>query len=231
MGHVGVVIAAAGGGTRMGGLPKQFRELGNASLLHQTSLAFERHQDVQHIVVVAPSNALSRVGELLRSISKLDAVVAGGSTRQASVACGLRALPGEVDVVLVHDAARPFIDPADIAGVIATVGRYGAAALAVPVVDTVRYAESDIFTRDVSRENLFAMQTPQGFRRAILEEAFQACATEANATDDVTLVQQCGYPVRVVPGRSSNFKITSNTDWCRAERLWPEFARVHYGVD
>ena len=229
MGRVCVVIPAAGGGTRLGGLPKQFRALGDAPLLYQTAWAFERHDGVDDIVVAAPADAAAHTRRVLRGISKLFCVIAGGATRQSSVAAGLAAAPADSEIVLVHDAARPFIEAAAITEVIAAVALHGAVAMAVPVVDTVRYAKSSLFTSEVSRRNLFAVQTPQGFRRTILAEAFESSELDAAATDEVALVRTCGYAVAQVPGRAENFKITSGEDWHRAERRWPAFARRNYG--
>lgn len=228
MGRVGVVIPAAGGGTRMGGEPKQFRMLGDAPLICHTVRAFEQHETVQDIVVVAPNEALKQTGEMIHGFSKVAAVVAGGATRQDSVACGLSMMASDVRVVLVHDAARPFIRAQEISDVINTADLHGAAALAVPIADTVRYAENGIFTREMSRRNLFAMQTPQGFRREVLLEAYQQRPDDSTATDEVALVRQQGHAVHLVPGRQMNFKITSAEDWARAERLWPAFAGRHY---
>ena len=228
MGRVGVVIPAAGGGTRMGGKPKQFRMLGDSPLICQTIRAFEQHEKVHDIVVVAPSEALKMTNEMILGFSKVAAVVSGGATRQDSVARGLSMISSDATVVLVHDAARPFIRAKEITGVIKTAARHGAAALAVPIADTVRYAENDAFTREISRRNLFAVQTPQGFTRQVLTEAYQLRTDDSTATDEVALVRKLGRTVRLVPGRQMNFKITSAEDWARAERLWPAFNRRHY---
>ncbi|MDE2730710.1 MAG: 2-C-methyl-D-erythritol 4-phosphate cytidylyltransferase [Bacteroidota bacterium] len=228
MGRVCVVIPAAGEGTRMGGPPKQFNTLGDSPLLYQTAWAFECHNRVDDIVVAAPADTTAHARHLMSGISKLVRVVAGGATRQESVAAGLAAAPRDSVIVLVHDAARPFIEAAAITEVIAAVVLHGAAALAVPVADTVRYAEGGFFTGEASRRNLFAVQTPQGFRRSLLAEAFESCVPDGAATDEVALVRACGHAVARVPGRAGNFKITTGEDWHRAERRWPAFARRNY---
>lgn len=172
--EVAVLVPAAGRGTRLGGVRKQFRRLGDAPVLVQTLRAFDRHPDVQHLVVAAPPGEARATGDELHDagLRKLTAVVPGGSSRQASVAHALRAVPSSVAVVLVHDAVRPFLAPGRIAAVVAAVRAQGAAALAVPVADTLRAADADgRFGATVPREGLYRMQTPQGFRRAWLEAA------------------------------------------------------------
>lgn len=221
---VAVLIPAAGQGTRMGGRRKQFRMLGGKPLLVQTLLVFERHPDVDYILVATPSEAVQALSRELRAvgITKLATVVAGGTTRQASVAAALRATPEPVGIVLVHDAVRPFVRPAQVAGVIDMVRRAGAAALAVPITDTLRKGQNECFGQTVAREGLFAMQTPQGFRRAWLEAAHVEAAHQGHrSTDDVELVQRLGYAVQLVPGSTRNIKITTPDDWEVAQVLWP----------
>ena len=230
MSRVCVVIPAAGDGTRIGGQPKQFRALGGAPLLYQTSLAFERHEKVESIVVVAPKDSLAQTRSVVRGLDKIVGVIPGGATRQDSVTAGMQAVPAAVDIVLVHDAARPFIEAAAITAVITAAVRYGAAAMAIPVVDTVRYAEGGFFTSEISRKDLFAVQTPQGFSRTILAEALQRDAGKSAVTDETALVRASGRAVRMVPGHVDNFKITVEEDWTRAQRMWPEFALRNYGA-
>lgn len=221
--EVAVLIPAAGQGVRMGGERKQFRLLGGKSLLLQTLLVFERHPEVTHLLVAVPPDVRDEVASDLSGsgVSKLHQVVAGGATRQDSVARALRAVPSSVDVVLVHDAVRPFIDEATITATIRAIEKHGAAAVAVPVSDTMRYGEEGVFGDSVAREGLFAMQTPQGFRRTVFEQAHAEAATSGyQATDDVDLVQRAGFPVRIVPGSAFNLKITTPADWELADRLW-----------
>jgi 2-C-methyl-D-erythritol 4-phosphate cytidylyltransferase len=221
--EVAVLIPAAGQGVRMGGERKQFRLLGGKPLLLQTLLVFERHPDVAHLIVAVPPDVRDEVAsELFRcGLTKLHKVVAGGTTRQDSVARALDAVPESADVVLVHDAVRPFIDDATISATIQAVEEHGAAAVAIPVSDTMRYGEGGVFGASVSRDGLFAMQTPQGFRRALFESAHaEAAKSGFQATDDVDLVQRAGYPVRIVPGSIFNLKITTPADWELADRLW-----------
>lgn len=230
-GQVAVIIPAAGQGTRLGGHRKQFRVLGGKSVLVQTLLVFERHALVDHIIVATPEEAVVPLGYELRSvgISKLFDVVEGGESRQASVRAALSVLPKEVDVVLVHDAVRPFVRMSSVTAVIKTAKRLGAGSLAMPITDTVRKIvlpeSGDIsFGEMVPREELVSIQTPQGFRPDWLKEAHKkAIENDTEATDDVLLVQNLGYDVYPVAGCSLNIKITTQQDWELALRYWDQW--------
>jgi 2-C-methyl-D-erythritol 4-phosphate cytidylyltransferase len=226
-GSCAVLVPAAGQGTRLGGRRKQYRTLGGHPVLVQTLLAFERHPRIDHIIVAAPSGQISPLADQLQAagIGTLTAVVEGGATRQASVRNALRAVPAPADTVLVHDAVRPFVRAADIAAVVDAVEQAGAAALALPVADTLRQGESDRFGATVPRDGVYRMQTPQGFRRDWLEAAHAEAKPDA-ATDDVGLVQALGRAVQIVEGHAHNFKITTPDDWTLAQRLWPHWAET-----
>ncbi|GIV60473.1 2-C-methyl-D-erythritol 4-phosphate cytidylyltransferase [Rhodocaloribacter litoris] len=226
-GPVAVLVPAAGTGRRMGGPRKQFRQLGGRPLLVQTLLVFERHPEVDRIVVAVPPGAVVSLEATLRGagVHKLQAVVPGGGTRQASVGAALQALPDDVAIVLVHDAVRPFVRREDVSRVLDHVRRHGAAALALPVSDTLRYGLEGFFGETVPREGLFRMQTPQGFRRDWFEEAHAAARRDGvQATDDVELVQRLGHAVAIVPGSEQNVKLTTAGDWEWARRFWPQWA-------
>ena len=228
--EVAVLIPAAGEGKRLGGHRKQFRRLGGEPLLVQTLLVFERHPEVDHLLVAAPPEATSVLETELRAhgLSKLVAVVAGGATRQASVLAALQAVPPAVGVVLVHDAVRPFVEAGYLSSVIRTVRTDGAAALALPVTDTLRRGSGTRFGETVPRDSLYRMQTPQGFRREWFEEAHARAQNDGFlATDDVELVQRTRRRVRIVLGSPRNIKITTPEDWKLAQRLWPHWEASH----
>lgn len=221
--NVAVLVPAAGRGLRMGGEPKQFRDLGGAPILQQTLSIFQAHPDVDAIIVAAPSNEVVNLRGRLRhaGISKLMDVVAGGASRQDSVGAALGALPSSVDIVLVHDAVRPFVPADRISAIVQEVRKYGAAALAISLSDTLRKGSDGAFGATVPRSGLYRMQTPQGFRRDWFEDAHKKAQQEAyQETDDVALVQRLGHPVRIVPGASTNIKITTPDDWQLAQALW-----------
>lgn len=213
----------------MGGERKQFRTLGEAPVLVRTLEVFERHPDVQALVVVGPPGEAEALHDALQAhgLSKLHAVVEGGATRQASVGNGLAVLPDETEIVLVHDAVRPFLPADRLSAVIDTARTHGAAVLAIPMSDTVRRGVTDAghstFGATVPRDDLWRMQTPQAFRADWLREAH--VAADVTGTDEVELVQRLGHAVRIVEGSALTFKITTPADWTLAEALWPVWER------
>ncbi len=220
LGAVAVLIPAAGRGARMGGTRKQFRALGGKPVLVQTLLVFERHPEVDYLVVAAPADAVEQLREALvnEGLTKLAAVVSGGASRQDSVGCALAAAPEDTGVILVHDAVRPFVVPDHISTAIAAVRTHGAAALAVPVVDTLRRGTDGQFGATVPRDGLYRMQTPQGCRHDWFEQAHARAREHGyQATDDVDLVQQAGFPVQIIAGSIDNIKITTPDDWVQAQ--------------
>lgn len=236
-GRTAVVIPAAGRGERLGpGTPKALRTLGGTPLLVHAVRAMCQARSVGLVVVVAPPGGdyADRVRTLLDEQAlpqRVDiAVVPGGETRQRSVRRGLAALPDAVDVVLVHDAARPLVPAETIEAVIAAV-RAGAPAVvpALPVTDTVKLVEPDperapgvpepvVATPD--RSVLRAVQTPQGFARTVLDQAHAATADEGEgASDCAGMVERQGRPVVLVPGHEEAFKITRPLDLVLAEAV------------
>lgn len=216
------VIPAAGRGDRLGpGTPKALRPLGGAPMLVHAVRAMSAARSIDMVVVAAPPAEAGEVRALLVS-HELPAevvVVAGGATRQASVAAALAVLPEAVDVVLVHDAARP-LAPSELADAVVAAVRAGADAVVpvVPVVDTVKVVSGSTVTGTPDRATLRAVQTPQGFRRAVLARA-HAQAGERTATDDAGLVEALGVPVHVVDGHPEAFKVTRPLDLVLAEAV------------
>lgn len=233
--RVAVVIPAAGFGRRMGGAPgeprKQFRTLDGAPVLVRTLEVFERHPDVASIVVAGPVGEADELESELSGygLTKLHAVVEGGATRQESVGRGLDAVPADSGIVLVHDAVRPFLPADRLRAVIDAAREHGAAALAVPMADTVRRG-TEVFGETIPRDGLWRMQTPQAFQIEILREA-HAHFAEVPGTDEVELVQRLGHAVRIVEGSALTFKITTPADWALAEALWPVWERENGGED
>ncbi|MFN2540396.1 MAG: 2-C-methyl-D-erythritol 4-phosphate cytidylyltransferase [Mycobacteriales bacterium] len=213
---VGVVVPAAGTGTRLGpGAPKALRDLAGEPLLVHAVRRLRGCPSVGSVVVAAPPAELAQVQALLPDAI----VVAGGAERQDSVAAGLAALPAEVDLVLVHDAARALV-PVEVVEAVVTALRGGAAA-AVPVLavaDTVKQVAVDgRVVRTVPRSDLRCAQTPQGFQRSVLEAAHRSAS--ASATDDAGLVEAAGVPVMTVPGSPLAFKVTTPFDLLVAEAV------------
>jgi 2-C-methyl-D-erythritol 4-phosphate cytidylyltransferase len=216
-----VIIPAAGSGSRSGQpTPKQYVEIAGAPVLAHTLRAFAAVPGCTGIIV-AIDEEWRAVAE--RCAEGLDGVrfVAGGSERQHSIANALAALPGDPDLILVHDAARPCVSRALVERVVAAAAEYGAAIPALPINETVKRVGADgVIIETVPRANLRAAQTPQGFRRGLLIEAYaHATTTGIIATDDSSLVEALGHDVRVVDGEPGNIKITLPEDFGRAEGL------------
>lgn len=245
--HVGVIVVAAGSGTRLGaGMPKALVRVQDWTVLDHALVRVSEAESVGAVVIVAPE-AYVREAEAAAALALRDrfveprirefAVVAGGATRQESVARGLAALPkAGIDVVLVHDAARA-LAPSDLfERVVAAVRRTGDGVVpALPLADTVkRVNAAGGIEATVDRSELVAVQTPQGFPRAVLEAAYAAPALEA--TDDAALVAAIGHPVRTIPGDELAFKVTTPGDLLRARLLlgpdWEALGhRAGVGVD
>ncbi|MEW6510512.1 MAG: 2-C-methyl-D-erythritol 4-phosphate cytidylyltransferase [Bacteroidota bacterium] len=232
MPEVVVVIPAGGRGTRLKRLlPKQFAPLGNATMLDHAVAAFQALWEVDSIVVVVPSRFVRRTrAHLTRAgFDKVVAVVKGGRTRQDSVRNGLAACGTSTGIVLVHDAARPFVSRRLIRDVIRSAVRHGAAAAALPVKETIameRPRRRGFLLDTPSRETLWTMQTPQGFRTEMLRRAQRRAQRAGFAgTDEASLVERLGIPVRIVPGDEWNIKITTPADMKLAQWLLKRLKR------
>ncbi|SDY40844.1 2-C-methyl-D-erythritol 4-phosphate cytidylyltransferase [Herbiconiux ginsengi] len=215
---VGVIVVAAGSGSRLGRPePKAFVEIGGRSILSRSMDAVRGMSEEAALVVVVPAALVSAASAQLDELRMPAVVVAGGDTRQRSVAAGLEVLPPEVEVVLVHDAARVFTPPDVFDRVVAAVRDLGHGVIpGLPVTDTIKGVAGDGTVRDtIDRSKLTAVQTPQGFPRTHLVEAYALAA--ADFTDDAALVREAGHPVGVVAGSALAFKITTADDLERAE--------------
>jgi 2-C-methyl-D-erythritol 4-phosphate cytidylyltransferase len=217
-----VVIVGGGSGTRMGpGIPKQFRELLGTPLYLWSVGFFESSDCVGEIVVVAPASELrnAELGCKAAGAKKVTAIVEGGARRQDSVAAGFAAVSPKFEVVLIHDAARPF-PPANTEQLLQQALQAGAAIFAVPVSETLKRIDYPRIVETVPREHVWAAQTPQAFRRDVLKPAIDFVSrSEIEVTDDAAAVEALGRRVDVVPGSHTNIKITNPEDWTVAETL------------
>jgi 2-C-methyl-D-erythritol 4-phosphate cytidylyltransferase/2-C-methyl-D-erythritol 2,4-cyclodiphosphate synthase len=218
--HITAIIAAGGAGRRLGAdTPKQLLQIGGRSILQRSVEAFLSHPGVHDVVVVVPSAVAEDPPAWLLQRDRVR-VVAGGPRRQDSVARGFDAAPPGVDVLLVHDAARPFVTPGVISRTIEAAAAHGAAIAAVPVHDTVKRIDRDehggIVRETIPREAVFLAQTPQAFRRDVLEAAIRAGRSGVEGTDEAALAEHEGYRVRIVEGDEQNVKITTAADLDRA---------------
>jgi 2-C-methyl-D-erythritol 4-phosphate cytidylyltransferase len=221
---VGVVVVAAGRGSRLGGtVPKQFVPVAGVPVVLRAIRPFLGHPEVARVALVLPPEHAARPPEFLAPLLGPGlALVAGGRERADSVAAGLGALGPECEIVLVHDGARPFVDPGVIDAVIAHARAGEGAVAAVPLSDTLKaQAPGDVtrVDRTVPREGLWRAQTPQGFPRRLLEQAYALGRAGRSATDDASLVEACGAVVRLVPDSPRNLKITTRDDLALAEAL------------
>ncbi|MFB9182614.1 2-C-methyl-D-erythritol 4-phosphate cytidylyltransferase [Dactylosporangium sucinum] len=222
-GDVAVLVPAAGMGVRLGpGGPKALRLLRGEPLLVHAVRRVAAAPSVGCIVVAAPPDAVSDVEALLAPITSGPAgvvVVAGGATRQASVALALAAVPASFDIVLVHDAARALTPPGLVEDVASAVrGGHGAVIPVLPVVDTIKRVDSSgAVLGTVDRSSLRAVQTPQGFRRDVLAKAHEAAVDDH--TDDAGLAERIGVAVHTVAGAEAALKITRPFDLAIAELL------------
>ncbi|MDH3492749.1 MAG: 2-C-methyl-D-erythritol 4-phosphate cytidylyltransferase [Acidobacteriota bacterium] len=213
------IIVAAGDGKRFGGTtPKQFLTLRGKTLLEIAVSRFEECADILEVVVVVPADFVDRSMEIIRKFPKTAAVVAGGTTRSGSVLNGLNAAAG-AGIIAVHDGARPLVTVEEISRTVRAADEFGAACLAVPVTDTIKKTDGQEIITTVDRSTLRRAVTPQCFRREILERAFAEAESMESATDECTLVERLGIPVRLVEGSARNIKITMPDDLVLAEAL------------
>ena len=220
---VGAIVPAAGVGKRLKAhLHKLFVPLAGRPILFWTLSILGKSPAIHEIVVAVHRSDIAATRRLVARarLPKAIRVVAGGATRTESVFNGLRALSKEIQWVIVHDAARPLVDLQVVASVVEAARVHGAAIAAVPVVPTVKQAQGGWVERTLDRNHLWAVQTPQVFRRDLLEKAHQrARASGVTATDDSALVEILGVKVRVVMGDSRNIKVTTPEDLIVAEAL------------
>jgi 2-C-methyl-D-erythritol 4-phosphate cytidylyltransferase/2-C-methyl-D-erythritol 2,4-cyclodiphosphate synthase len=223
MAQVAAVVVAAGQGLRAGGeLPKQFRRVAGETLLEHALSTFVKAPGVTLVQPVIRPHDFPLVRALTSGMNVLEPI-SGGPTRQASVRAGLEALaPCAPDIVLVHDAARPFASPALIARAIEAAGWTGAAIPALPVTDTVkRVDEANVIEATLDRKSIRLVQTPQAFAFPALLEAHRRAAAQGrdDFTDDAALAEWAGMKVSVFAGEPGNIKFTTPEDFARAEAI------------
>jgi 2-C-methyl-D-erythritol 4-phosphate cytidylyltransferase len=221
---VGVVIPAAGRGDRAGaGDLKQFRPIRGVPMLLRSIRPFAQHPRVHQVAVALPAEDMERPPAWLAGLAGARLrLVAGGATRMASVRAALAALDPACRIVLVHDAARPFVSRETIDAVILGAEAGQGALAALPVSDTIKRGDAGRRVREtVDRRDLWRAQTPQAFPRNMLEAAYGQAGDGGDTapTDDAQLVERAGFPVILVPDSSSNIKVTTPEDFRLAEAL------------
>ncbi len=218
-GSFSAIIVAAGNSVRMQGISKQFAELCGIPIIVHTLSAFQRANQISEIILVTKREFIADISNLANrySITKLKNIVEGGDNRQESVKNGLKAISKATKYVLIHDGARPLITQKTINSVINELGSYDCVACGVPIVDTVKEINKDFeVLKTVDRSHLISIQTPQGVNAKkylqLLETADLECFT-----DDASIFEAAGIPVKIVEGDRSNIKVTVRNDIALAE--------------
>ncbi|MFN8178538.1 MAG: 2-C-methyl-D-erythritol 4-phosphate cytidylyltransferase [bacterium] len=237
--RTGAVVVAAGRSVRMAGLDKVTTPLGGRAMVLHSLLALEHCDRVDEIVVVTREDLEERIHALAESAgcTKVKRVVRGGETRAESSRHGLGALPPDIEIVLIHDAARPLVTSDLVARVADAAAASGAAIPALEPVATIKRAENGTAVATLDRATLREAQTPQAFRRDVLAKAFvRAAKDHFEGTDEASLVERLGVPVSIVLGERRNLKITVPEDLAVAEALLaglapPQQTRIGFGYD
>ena len=219
----GAVIVAAGSASRMGGIDKVMAPLNGEPMIARTVRAFQNCDAISEIVVVTRHDLILPITSLCAQMDKVQAVVAGGSSRQESVHLGLNALSGKCKLAAIHDGARPLISWQVIDRVVRAANTYGAAAPAIPVKDTIKVVQGGVVKETPDRASLQAVQTPQVFDFDILRGALKKAKQDgAQVTDDCSAVERIGLTVKIVEGEERNLKVTTPLDLKIAQLLLEE---------
>jgi 2-C-methyl-D-erythritol 4-phosphate cytidylyltransferase len=217
------LLLAAGSGTRLGGQAKAFLEVGGEPLFLLSLRSMVRSGAIDGVVVMIPegfAQTVRRWEQPLADSLQLFLVKAGGDTRQESVLMGIDALPGDTEVVVCHDAARPFATPDLFRRVVAAVGRADGVVPVIASPDTVKRVDDGRVLGSIARETVRLAQTPQGFSTPALRRAHQKARERGlEGTDDATLLEAAGFTVMTVEGEPDNFKVTTDADLTRAKAL------------
>jgi 2-C-methyl-D-erythritol 4-phosphate cytidylyltransferase/2-C-methyl-D-erythritol 2,4-cyclodiphosphate synthase len=237
------IIPAAGSGKRMqGDLPKQYLPVDGKMILLHTLSVFRLSPDIDEIILVVPEEDIPMVRQMIiepRGISKVRHVMAGGKQRQDSVRNGLAAVEDQVDIVLIHDAVRPLISESLIHQAVREAEKHGAVTVGMPVKDTIKSVDTGGWiVETLNRKVLWMTQTPQAFRRSVIQEAYRrADEDQFYGTDDASLVERMGCRVKMIASSYANIKITTPEDLLMAEFLIKkhkegrDLVRIGFGYD
>ncbi|MDO5036804.1 MAG: 2-C-methyl-D-erythritol 4-phosphate cytidylyltransferase [Tissierellia bacterium] len=217
-------VAAAGMGRRMNqAINKQFLLIQNKPILQHTLERFKDISSINHVLIIAREGEEDQVAKILAQadLPQATSIVTGGKERQDSIARGLEAMPPQTDLVLTHDGARPFVSREEVESIISASLAHGACCLMTPLKDTLKISQDGKWVDYTpNRDNLFSVQTPQGFSKSILIRAYkQAYEENYYGTDDCSLVEKTGQRVHLVKGSYNNIKITTKEDLILAEAI------------
>ncbi len=223
------VILAAGRGERIGGLPKQFLKLCGKPLIAHSLETFQKCAAIREIIIAAPANHIERVGEIMEKFGIGKArIIAGGKTRFESARLGFEQTGDDCEVIVFHDAARPFVSEESISAVISAALGFGAATTAIPLDDTIKKtlapsrkrADGRILLKNIPRSEVWRVQTPQAFRKKLLGEIYENFSGDpSEITDETSLFEGSGHEVVIKGGKRQNMKITTGEDFIIAEAM------------
>ncbi|MFC1693823.1 2-C-methyl-D-erythritol 4-phosphate cytidylyltransferase [Candidatus Latescibacterota bacterium] len=207
------VIVAGGCGKRMGSeIPKQLLKIGGITIIERTLKPFGKCLDIEGIVIVASESCIEYI-KTVCNVPKIIYLVSGGAQRQDSVWNGLCAVPEKAEIVVIHDAVRPFINSELISTCVRSAMEHGAVSVMRPLKETVKAVENDIVVHTPDRSSLWITLTPQSFKRELILKAHKHAQEDCFAgTDDSMLVERIGYPVHIIEGDDMNIKITTPVD-------------------
>jgi 2-C-methyl-D-erythritol 4-phosphate cytidylyltransferase/2-C-methyl-D-erythritol 2,4-cyclodiphosphate synthase len=233
--RVTAIIAAGGIGRRLGaGRPKQLLEIAGRSILERSVTAFSSHPRVSEVIVALPAELVASPPHWLGTQARVQ-IVAGGDRRQDSVAAAFDTVSATTDVVVVHDAARPFVSWALIDRCIDAAAAFGGAIAALPATDTVKQVVSrdagPVIEATLPRESIYLAQTPQAFRRNVLGAAVALGRSGIDGTDEAALAERAGHVVHIVEGEPTNLKITTPADLDAAQTRSSTSSRIGIGYD
>lgn len=215
MNDTSIIIAAAGASSRMKSIDKQLALINSIPVIIKAIMAFETCSSVLDIIVVTTIEKIPIINSLLSeyNINKVQAVIVGDKTRQASVLCGLNSVSKESKFIGIHDGARPLIAPCHIENVIKDARVFGGATLGVPIKDTIKIVNDGLIVDTPDRSKIYTIQTPQVFKKSIYYDAVNfALANNLDFTDDCQLVEAMGIKICLTAGSYKNIKITTPED-------------------
>lgn len=215
MNKVSAIILAAGSGSRFGE-KKQFKELNGKPIWFYSLNTFIQSESVDELILVIPNDSLETLkqSQVFTSLNKTNNIklVSGGESRKDSVFNGLKVVKKAIDIVCIHDAARPFIKASYIKHSVEACSEFDGAIIAIPSVDTVKKVDKQIIKNTIDRESLWMAQTPQTFKKDKLLYAIKN-SSHLNVTDESMLMEEANFKIKLIEGDQSNFKITNEIDW------------------
>ncbi len=219
--HISVIITAAGSGMRMGSLvPKQFLKLNNKEIIYRTVSKFFHLDYIKEIVIVVAQEEIDRCKKILEDFKIKLKFAKGGKTREESTYNGLMMVSDNTDIVLTHDGVRPFVTEKVIKGAIEELSQDNAIVVCVPAKDTIKNAKDGYIAYTPNRSELYNAQTPQVFNKRLLVEGYEKALREKiKVTDDSSLMEVIGQPVKIYIGEYDNIKITTKEDLIIGEIL------------